>query len=208
MPGAAPAQQDGGPAEAAGDAVRADAVQAERTPPGASWTESAEPDAEAPAEAEVESEAYEHATGHEHAPEGGHAPEDGHEAASGEAYETGTDAGEEAAPGAEDRTADEAEDADAAEEDDGPRPLGLHVEPTGHAPVDGQLRRLEDADHLAVSGHLEVYEDVHRGLREALSALDRPAPGPGPRPGNAPAPGHHGAPGHPGPRPAHVPGRS
>ncbi|WP_420855997.1 hypothetical protein [Streptomyces nanshensis] len=185
MPGAAPAQQDGGPAEAAGDAVRADAVRAEWTPPGASWTESAEPYGEAPAEAESEAEAYEYATGHEHA------PEDGHEAASGEAYETGTDAAEEAAPAAEDRTADEAEDADAAEEDDGPRPLGLHVEPTGHAPVDGQLRRLEDADHLAVSGHLEVYEDVHRGLREALSALDRPAPGPGP-----------------GPRPAHVPGRS
>ena len=63
------------------------------------------------------------------------------------------------------------------EEDDGPQPLGLRVEPTGHAPVDARLRRLEDADHLAVSGHLEVYEDVHRGLRDTLTALDRPTPG-------------------------------
>lgn len=67
-----------------------------------------------------------------------------------------------------------AAEAEAEPEDDEPRPLGLHVTPTGHAPVDAQLRRLEDADHLAVSGHLEVYEDVHRGLRDTLTALDRP----------------------------------
>ncbi|OEV03094.1 hypothetical protein AN216_13295 [Streptomyces oceani] len=53
-----------------------------------------------------------------------------------------------------------------------PRPLGVGTEPTGHSPVDAQLRRLADADHLAVSGHLEVYEDVHRGLRDTLAALD------------------------------------
>lgn len=56
----------------------------------------------------------------------------------------------------------------------GPTPVGVGVRPTGHGPVDAELRRLEDADHLAVSGHLEVYEDVHRGLRETLAALDRP----------------------------------
>lgn len=97
---------------------------------------------------------------------------------------------------------------EAEDEDDGPRPLGLHVEQTGHAPVDAQLRRLEDADHLAVSGHLEVYEDVHRGLREALAGLDRqaaPAPGQGHAPGHAPAPGHASAhrPGRPVPGPHH-----
>ncbi|CAM5621064.1 MULTISPECIES: hypothetical protein [Streptomyces] len=58
-----------------------------------------------------------------------------------------------------------------------PQPLGVAVTPTGNADVDAQLRRLADADHLAASGHLEVYEDVHRGLRDALAALDqRPGP--------------------------------
>jgi hypothetical protein len=49
--------------------------------------------------------------------------------------------------------------------------------PTGNAEVDAQLDRLGDADHLATDGHVEVYEDVHRGLRDALTALDaRPGP--------------------------------
>ncbi len=65
--------------------------------------------------------------------------------------------------------------------DGGPRPPGVRVTPTGNAGVDARLRRLADADHLAVSGHLEVYEDVHRGLRDTLTALDQrpgpPAPG-------------------------------
>ncbi|MEV6779323.1 hypothetical protein [Streptomyces syringium] len=58
-----------------------------------------------------------------------------------------------------------------------PLPLGVDRTPTGDAAVDAQLARLADADHLAASGHLEVYEDVHRGLRDALTALDR-RPGP------------------------------
>ncbi|WP_037864763.1 hypothetical protein [Streptomyces sp. NRRL S-237] len=61
----------------------------------------------------------------------------------------------------------------------GPVALGVVRTPTGHAGVDAHLARLADADHLAADGHVEVYEDVHRGLREALTALDAP-PVPGP----------------------------
>ncbi|MEU1463224.1 hypothetical protein ABZ467_21525 [Streptomyces sp. NPDC005727] len=58
-----------------------------------------------------------------------------------------------------------------------PAPLGVPRTSTGDADVDAQLQRLADADHLATDGHVEVYEDVHRGLRDALTALDsRPGP--------------------------------
>ncbi|MFE3830382.1 hypothetical protein [Streptomyces sp. NPDC059092] len=61
-----------------------------------------------------------------------------------------------------------------------PRPLGVARTPTGDDGVDRTLARLADADHLPAGGHAAVYEDVHGGLRDALSALDvRPAP-PGP----------------------------
>lgn len=70
-----------------------------------------------------------------------------------------------------------------------PAPLNVPRTPTGNAEVDAQLDRLADADHLAADGHIEVYEDVHRGLRDALTALDaRPGPqGPSGPPG-PPAP--------------------
>ncbi|MFF0449229.1 hypothetical protein ACFYT4_22950 [Streptomyces sp. NPDC004609] len=54
----------------------------------------------------------------------------------------------------------------------GPAPLGVQRLPTGHAGVDALMERLADADHLPADGHLEVYEDVHRGLRDTLTALD------------------------------------
>jgi hypothetical protein len=55
-----------------------------------------------------------------------------------------------------------------------PRPeaLGVTVEATGNADVDAALGRLADADDLPVHAHIEVYEDVHRGLRDTLTALD------------------------------------
>ncbi|MFH9573469.1 hypothetical protein [Streptomyces sp. NPDC017230] len=76
----------------------------------------------------------------------------------------------------------EAEEARPAYEPAAPAPLDVPRAPTGNAEVDARLARLADADHLATDGHVEVYEDVHRGLRDALTALDaRPGP-PGPPP--------------------------
>ncbi|MFG2614963.1 hypothetical protein [Streptomyces anulatus] len=70
-----------------------------------------------------------------------------------------------------------------------PAPLGVVRTPTGHAAVDARLERLADADHLPADGHIEVYEDVHRGLRSELTSLDaRPAAVPGPVP--TPSPPH------------------
>jgi hypothetical protein len=53
-------------------------------------------------------------------------------------------------------------------------PLG--IEPpgeSGDAVVDRAVQRLTQVDVLATEQHGEVYEDVHRELREVLSALDR-----------------------------------
>ncbi|WP_240804109.1 hypothetical protein [Streptomyces sp. A0592] len=90
----------------------------------------------------------------------------------------GADAGAEVGAGAPAESAESAESA-APAEPAGPAALGVVRTPTGHAGVDAHLARLADADHLGADGHVEVYEDVHRGLREALTALDAP-PVPGP----------------------------
>ncbi|MEU6393789.1 hypothetical protein [Streptomyces sp. NPDC046939] len=71
-----------------------------------------------------------------------------------------------------------------------PAPLGIVRTPTGNADVDAHLERLGDVDHLAADGHIEVYEDVHQGLRNALTALDagpRPSATPSPAPSPAPS---------------------
>ncbi|MGW3241451.1 hypothetical protein [Streptomyces sp. NPDC001070] len=56
--------------------------------------------------------------------------------------------------------------------DAGPRPLGVVLEATGNTEVDAVLVRLQDADLLPTEDHVEVYEDVHRGLRDTLTRLD------------------------------------
>ncbi|MEU9862289.1 hypothetical protein AB0D99_15615 [Streptomyces sp. NPDC047971] len=70
----------------------------------------------------------------------------------------------------------------AAYEPAAPAPLGVERAPTGRPAVDALLERLVDADHLPADGHLEVYEDVHRGLRSELTSLDADRPGPAPGP--------------------------
>ncbi|MEU3663064.1 hypothetical protein AB0E77_25530 [Streptomyces sp. NPDC032940] len=93
-----------------------------------------------------------------------------------------------AAPQAEGRTAETEAGAEPREARDeyapaGPAPLGVPRTPTGDDGVDAGLRRLADADHLPTDGHVAVYEDVHRGLRDALTALDaRPGPPGSPSP--------------------------
>ncbi|MGW0704372.1 hypothetical protein ACWD4G_00050 [Streptomyces sp. NPDC002643] len=81
----------------------------------------------------------------------------------------------------------EAEAPEAVVEDEydpaAPAPLNVPRPATGHPEVDAALARLTDADHLATDGHVEVYEDVHRGLRDTLTALDaRPGPSAPPAP--------------------------
>ncbi|TGB10667.1 hypothetical protein [Streptomyces sp. MZ04] len=85
-------------------------------------------------------------------------------------------------PGPEPEAEPQLVEAEEAYDPAGPAPLGVERAPTGDAEVDALLQRLGDADHLATDGHIEVYEDVHRGLRDALTALDaRPGP-PAPSP--------------------------
>jgi hypothetical protein len=54
----------------------------------------------------------------------------------------------------------------------GPEPLRVRVAPTGNPELDSLITRLGDADELPTGSHIEVYEDVHQGLRAALTALD------------------------------------
>jgi hypothetical protein len=71
-----------------------------------------------------------------------------------------------------------------------PLPLGVDRTATGHPEVDARLGPLADVDHLATDGHLEVYENVHRGLRDTLTALDDRTGPPVPAPQREPAPSY------------------
>ncbi|REF01190.1 hypothetical protein [Thermomonospora umbrina] len=61
------------------------------------------------------------------------------------------------------------------------------VEPTGDERVDAVVGGLTRLVGLPVSGHVEVFEDVHRGLQEVLASVDEEVPAPrGPVPGMVP----------------------
>ncbi|MEU3986715.1 hypothetical protein AB0F77_42785 [Streptomyces sp. NPDC026672] len=97
------------------------------------------------------------------------------------------------AEGPQDGTAADRTAADAGHDPAAPAPLDVSRTPTGNAEVDALLERLADADHLATDGHVEVYEDVHRGLRDALTALDaRPGPPAPPAPARPVPPPSYG----------------
>lgn len=77
-----------------------------------------------------------------------------------------------AAPGAPDSAGAPAVPEEPAPVSAQPQPLGVVVAATGNAEVDAVVERLGDADALPTQAHIEVYEDVHHGLRDALTALD------------------------------------
>jgi hypothetical protein len=52
-----------------------------------------------------------------------------------------------------------------------PRPQA-EPEPTGVPAADAARTRLAAVDGAALEEHVEVYEDVHRGLQEGLADLD------------------------------------
>jgi hypothetical protein len=67
----------------------------------------------------------------------------------------------------------------ALDEASGPVSLEVGAKATGNAEIDMLLERLSDANVLPTQSHIEVYEEVHQGLRDVLTALDaRPVPPP------------------------------
>lgn len=50
-------------------------------------------------------------------------------------------------------------------------PLKSAIEPTGDARVDSALERLADSESLPMAEQIQVFEDVHRKLQDALSDL-------------------------------------
>lgn len=50
------------------------------------------------------------------------------------------------------------------------------LEPTGDDRVDEALARLGELAGLPVGRHVEVFEDVHRGLQDVLTGIDQESP--------------------------------
>jgi hypothetical protein len=50
-------------------------------------------------------------------------------------------------------------------------PLKSAIEPTGDSRVDSALERLADSESLPMAEQIQVFEDVHRKLQDALSDL-------------------------------------
>jgi hypothetical protein len=63
-----------------------------------------------------------------------------------------------------------------AEEPEFAEPVAEEGVSTGHAEIDAALRRLDELDGLPVERHGEVYDELHRQLRDALTAAATPAP--------------------------------
>jgi hypothetical protein len=47
------------------------------------------------------------------------------------------------------------------------------IEPTGDEGVDEAMARLEELGALPVARHVEVFQDVHRGLQDVLAGIDQ-----------------------------------
>ncbi|MFA1537561.1 hypothetical protein [Actinomadura monticuli] len=76
------------------------------------------------------------------------------------------------------RPAEEPEEPEAAEPD---FPAASLPGPTGDPRVDAAVARLAELGGRPVSEHVELYEDVHRGLQELLASAGQDEPSPPPQ---------------------------
>ena len=52
-------------------------------------------------------------------------------------------------------------------------PLKENVQPTGDARVDAALERMQDVENLPIDEQVQVFDEVHRRLQDALSDLQQ-----------------------------------
>jgi hypothetical protein len=52
-------------------------------------------------------------------------------------------------------------------------PLKESVQPTGDARVDAAMERMQDVENLPVEEQVQVFDEVHRRLQDALSDLQQ-----------------------------------